>query len=369
MKMDKIWKTKTAVFCTLLVAFVATASSAAAQTGGTVILVSDNVADSAVAEAVKNVEIVEIVTTPWGVYDEDVVTQIDTLEPDKVFILGGSAAVPSEYDEALSSYEPRRIEGRTRYETAARALKHFKGKFRGKGIIVAYGYDSTGIRNALSKAKKLGWIVLFVKPDDVPDEVVEAIDESETVDVEGIEFPGMDEDKIRKKMMKTKVRFKLSRLSQSDREGRASDQVKDAKEAIVEAEEAIGDCVGSQANHLLEQARKHLNKSDKADEHQSGKRFGQAVAAEHIARNAERFAKKHGCVGTTTSTTSTTETTTTTTDTSTTTTSTSSTSTTEELPTTTTTESTTTTTDTSTTTTEVLPTTTTTTSTTTTTVV
>jgi putative cell wall-binding protein len=361
-------KSAAACLIALSVALIATAALASAQNGNTVILVSDNEADSAVAEAIMNVRNIEIVTTPWGVYSEDVVDQIDDLDPSTIFVIGGPSAVLSEYETSLESYRVIRISGEDRYATAAATLRHFRENFRGKGVVVAYGYDSKGIRKALEKAKGLGGIVLFVKPDDVPDEVIDALEDSGVEEVEGVDSPNMDGEKIRKKLARTRARFKFAKMNATDKESRASEQIEDAKDAIDDAEEEIGDCETGTAIHLLEKAKMHVENAEGAEN--PGRAYGQAVSAEHIARNAERFAKKHLCLGrtgpdgsTTTTTSSTTTTTESTTTTEPTTTEPTTTTTTES---TTTTEPTTTTTTESTTTTE--PTTTTTTSTTTTTI-
>jgi putative cell wall-binding protein len=285
-----------AIFC--LLAVIAMASNGAAQGSGIVILKSDNEADSAVAETIKNVIEIDIVTTPWGVFSETVVDEINTLEPSTVFILGGPKAVPSDYENLLSDYTVIRISGKDRYATAAAALTHFRENFKGRGIIIAYGYDSKGIIKALEKAKKLGGIILFVKPDDVPLEVENAIEDSEAEEVEIEESPDMDGDEIAKKLRRTKAKIKHAKKSDADKEERASEQIDEAREEIEEAEEEIGDCESGTAKKLLEQAKEHLEKAEKAlADGKPGQAFGQAISAEHLAENAERFAKRHLCLG------------------------------------------------------------------------
>ncbi len=285
-----------AVFC--LLAFIATTSTGAAQGTNTVILVSDNEADTAVAEAIENVIEIDIATTPWGVFSEAVVDEINALEPSTVFILGGPKAVPSEYENSLSDYTVIRISGKDRYATAAAALNHFRNNFKGRGIIVAYGFDSKGILKALEKAKRLGGIILFVTPDDVPLEVEHAIDDSEAEEVEIEESPDMDGEEIAKKLKRTKAKIKHAKKSNADKEERASEQIEEAREEIEEAEDEIGDCESGTAKKLLEQAKEHLEKAEKAlADGKPGQAFGQAVAAEHLAENAERFAKRHLCLG------------------------------------------------------------------------
>ncbi len=290
-----------AILFVLAVATVVVASAALAsgQETKTVLLVSDNEADSAVADAIQNLKHFKIVITPWGEYHESVVSEIDTLEPNNVFIIEGPSAVPSEYEIALNDlgYTTFRISGPTRYETAAAALKHFKNDFKGKGVVIAFGFDSNGIRKALEKAKRHGGFILFVKNDDVPDEVDEALEDAELDGFEIEESPEMDGDEIEKKVKKH-GRTKLHKMSRVDKAERALEQIEDAEEEIEDAREEVGDCNGSAGAKLLANAETHLAKAWEAYEGGDyGRAFGQAVSAEHLAENAERFAKRHLCLG------------------------------------------------------------------------
>jgi hypothetical protein len=137
----------------------------------TVLLVSDNEADSAVAQAVKNVRDVDVVTTPWGVFDENVVSQVRSLNPDRIYIIGGHKAVLVEYDDALASFNRIRLSGKDRYHTAALTYEQFRGDFRGRGIVIAHGHDPEGIEIANNQAMINGSALLYVRPDEVPTEV------------------------------------------------------------------------------------------------------------------------------------------------------------------------------------------------------
>lgn len=85
------------------------------------ILVSDNVADETLVDMVINATngLFKKYTTEWGIYDEAVAIEIISEEPEKVIIVGGTEAVPNEYDEVFAKYgiETLRIGGETRYET------------------------------------------------------------------------------------------------------------------------------------------------------------------------------------------------------------------------------------------------------------
>jgi putative cell wall-binding protein len=281
-----------------LMTFLISASTGFAENGIKVILVSDNVADSAVAEALQNVKNMEIITTPWGEFDEAVVIEIDSLDPTNIIIIGGSDAVPSDYDDALESYNVVRLPGRDRYDTASQVLGRFKDDFKGKGIVVAYGYDSKGIRKALEHAKSLGWFVLFIKTDDIPDEVEAAIEGTDADDIDVFDSPNTEDEKVLRKLNRTKKRIRLHSLNESEKEKRASEQIEEAREEIEEAEEEIGECIVGSASKLLDLAKRHLEKAESAfGEGQYGQAFGQAISAEHLAENSERKAKHSLCLG------------------------------------------------------------------------
>ena len=284
------------IFC--LLAILATAGASAAQGPKTIILVSDNEADSGLAEAAAAVLGLEVVTTPWNEYDESKVTAINNLNPETIIIIGGHVAVPTEYDDALSKYTLIRISGPDRYATAAAALEYFKGDFKGKGLVIANGRDSEGIKNAVIKAKIRGTIPVFIKPDEIPDEVESVLESLPDEEVEVVISPDMDLNMISSKIkITTNLTLKhVQKLSDIDMQERAFEQIEEAKDAIKDAEEKVQkDNVTNGATRLLEEAKKHLNTSVDAYHNESyGLAYGQAVSAESLAENAERFAEHEG---------------------------------------------------------------------------
>ncbi|MCD6558311.1 MAG: YfdX family protein [Palaeococcus sp.] len=102
-----------------------------AQTSTIVILVSDNEADSAVADNIGELLNASVVETAWGAYDPKVSAQIVEKEPDFVIIIGGELAVPAEYEEDISTMgiETIRWAGQNREETSFRAVKGLKEYF------------------------------------------------------------------------------------------------------------------------------------------------------------------------------------------------------------------------------------------------
>lgn len=86
-----------------------------------VILVSDNEADSAVAQNVADLlGGAQLIVSPWGgTYDPAASAEILSIDPDRVIIIGPPVAVPEEYTEDLEEFgiPYERWYGETRYET------------------------------------------------------------------------------------------------------------------------------------------------------------------------------------------------------------------------------------------------------------
>ncbi|WP_297067562.1 cell wall-binding repeat-containing protein [Thermococcus sp.] len=166
-----IWKKLTSVLIGLIMLSTAAAVSAATSGGTptTVILVSDNAADSALAHYIANVTGSVVVTTPWGVYDPNVTAEITGYGPDLVIIIGGPDAVPQQYTLDLQNIgiTVKRWWGATRYGTNIAVIKNATVelgiKFKGPVIIVP-GNDTVAIQTALQNAlRNMGIILLANK--------------------------------------------------------------------------------------------------------------------------------------------------------------------------------------------------------------
>ena len=165
-----MWKKGVALlFGLMLIATGLTFSGvSAASTGGsvTVILVSDNAADSALAKYIANLTGAFVVTTPWGVYNPNVTAEVMAYAPDQVIIIGGPAAVPEQYVEDLKSLNitVERWWGENRYGTnvavIGNATVKLHLKFQGSAII-APGNDSAAIRKAFTEAVKVKGVIIY----------------------------------------------------------------------------------------------------------------------------------------------------------------------------------------------------------------
>ncbi len=269
-------------------------SGAAFAQGTMVILTSDNIGDSAVADAVKNAKGVEVFTTAWGEFDQSVVDSIIAAGAENVIIIGGPAAVLADYETALSEYTITRIAGATREETSGEVLKHFKNEFKNRKVVLAHGYDPEGIKSALQRAKEHGGIVLFVGKDRVSDEVGEAINETETEDVDMVAAPNMNKTKIKEKIWE-RTQARINETVEENVKERAELRITKTAELLEEMEAGIAELeVGRGAiGTLAEKTREHLRLANEAFEAEKyGEAFGHAVAAGSKAENTMRLAKK-----------------------------------------------------------------------------
>ena len=167
-----MWKKLISVLLGLVLLSTTAAVSAASGSGGstetsvTVILVSDNAADSALAHYIANLTGSVIVTTPWGIYDPNVTAEIAGYGPDLVIIIGGPDAVPQQYFSDIQNLgiPVKRWWGETRYGTNLAVINNATVvlgiKFSGSVIIVP-GNDSAAIRVALQNAVKNMGIILL----------------------------------------------------------------------------------------------------------------------------------------------------------------------------------------------------------------
>ncbi|WP_456373041.1 DUF2202 domain-containing protein [Methanocaldococcus sp.] len=133
-----------------------------------VILVSDNCADQATAFELAKALNATVVTTTWGVYDENVVNKILSLKPDKVIIIGGPLAVVENYTTTLENagITVERVGGQTRYETNANVTLRFQNQFKnafGNNVsaCVCYGLDDIALNESIEKIKQGNYLVLL----------------------------------------------------------------------------------------------------------------------------------------------------------------------------------------------------------------
>lgn len=265
---------------------------------GSVILVSDNAADSAVADTVKEVKgtNVTIIKTRWGEFDENVVAQIRATasQTGGIVIIGGPAAVLADYENLLADYNITRVAGATRKETSAAVLKHFKSEFRGRRLALAYGGDEDGIQEALRRAKAKRGMVLFVDPDDVPEEVEEAINEVNASEVDVVLSPDSNETRIRDKIER-RTRARINESVRGNVSERADSMIRRAAQRVEEMDRVLAEVnVTKQAlTRLSQETHAKLDDARNAySEANYGRAFGHAVVANSMAENVLRMAKK-----------------------------------------------------------------------------
>lgn len=265
---------------------------------GAVILVSDNAADSAVAAAVEEAggANVTVIKTTWGEFDANVASQVQAAASatGEVTIIGGPAAVVADYEEQLADYNITRLSGDTRMETSAAVLEHFESVFAGRKIIVVYGGDEEGIQEALQKAKAEKGMVLFVGEEDVSPEIEEALNEANVSEIEAVLSPNVNETNIKAKI-ENRTRARIKEIVRGNATEKAARMIAKAEQRIADMDRALDEVnvtktalakLSNGAHEKLEEAKLAFIEAN------YGRAFGHAVAANSMAENVLRMAKK-----------------------------------------------------------------------------
>ncbi|MFH1786221.1 MAG: cell wall-binding repeat-containing protein [archaeon] len=251
--------------------------------GANVMLVSDNEADYAVAQAAAEETGDAIVTTRWGLIDDGILDKITSYEPNKVTIIGGPDAVPELIEAELDGVEivHERIYGEDRYETSVVVAEEVWDSV--DEVVAATGDDIDGIEDALADAKAAKRPVIILRPDGVPERIRERLRamalnkirfkaSPDTVDDE----IGVDLDEI------VAGNVTIDRPDFSERAqlaiDRAAEKLDEAK--AVETPENISDARAALISKQVILAEGKLATAQLAfDEEEYGLAFGQAVAS------------------------------------------------------------------------------------------
>lgn len=173
------WKKVAALLFGLMLVTTGLAFSGVSAAGGsvTVILVSDNEADSALAEYLANLTGAVVVTTPWGVYSPDVTALVMAHAPDRVVIIGGPDAVLEQYETDLMDLNTtvERWWGPNRYGTNLAVIGNATAtlglRFEDE-VFVAPGNDTAAIRVAIRRAAGVHGVVVYTNGTGEPSRVL-----------------------------------------------------------------------------------------------------------------------------------------------------------------------------------------------------
>lgn len=244
--------------------------------GSIVILVSDNEADSAVADNIRGLLNASVVTTSWGTYDPKVSAQIVEKEPDFVIIIGGELAVPQEYEEDISTMgiEIIRWAGQNREETSLKAIEglkeYFPGVFerikvltiidgrdsvsyreyRGSGIVAFVNYESEDFEERVDELIKL------IEPDFVHLAILQQTPKDKYV------FGG--KEAINRIVQRLSGSVAVSPVSAVIDEDDALEEINSAENRISEANATLDGLQEPRAKKMLEKAMKEVEQARKA---------------------------------------------------------------------------------------------------------
>lgn len=260
---------------------------ASAQTN-VIILVSDNPADLAAANALAEKINVKVVVTPWGTLSDEAVQKITASGAAEVYVAGGSVAVPDV--EVKIKIKVKRFAGDDRYHTSALIAREWKNCSE---VFVAVGDDDKGIQDAGTKAKVKKCPVVFVRPDSVPESVAASMEKLNASTAVLVPTPNMQVAEI-----KSKIRARgIAEINETkiDFKQRAAKAIEDAEAAIARAEgntTEVADGRTTAAARLVINAKKHLETAKTAfDAGKYGEAFGLATAAKNQAENSIKISQ------------------------------------------------------------------------------
>ncbi|ABR56474.1 putative cell wall binding repeat 2-containing protein [Methanococcus aeolicus Nankai-3] len=227
-----------------------------------VILVSDNHADYVAVEGVAKAVNATVIKTPWGIFNESVLDEIRSLNPNDVIVVGGPMAVVENYTKELENIgiEVERIAGENRYETNANLVLKFKHMFGNGTTVYVYHGDDIALNGTFQGMDKpllvllTNGVNLTVDPEDLDLEIeeVEVMDSplyngslvAEKFKMKGanVKINAVPQDKI-EVMMENKItalKMKIDLLkSQGIDASELEDKLEELESILNETEEAM----------------------------------------------------------------------------------------------------------------------------------
>ncbi len=270
-----------------------------AQSLSIVILVSDNEADSALAEELAALLNADIVITTWGVYDPNVTAEIMSYGPDKVIIIGGPDAVSKDYETDLNELGVSYVRwyGENRYETnlevLKKAIEEYPELFVGVKIVIAHGRDLGAIKQAKGiEGKKF---ILYVDNNLTnTTEIIGTLLKTKSVII--IKSPLMDNEtaeKIRERVRKRVRDGDITEENVAITAEMAWEAIQVAINKTETAKEMLDDLPVPAAKRLIELAEKEIQIANESyNEGNYGKAYGQAIAAKAHAEAVIKLASK-----------------------------------------------------------------------------
>ena len=292
------WKKVLALlFGLMLLTTTLTIKVASAEESVTVILVSDNEADSALAEYVAKMTGAFVVKTPWGIYDSNVTAEIIGYAPDKVIIIGGPVAVPEWYVNDLKELgiKVERWWGENRYETNIALISNATSKFKleySDSVLIVPGNDDAAIREALNKAVQTKSLIIFVDENTDVNKVLARL-QAEAHNINLIRSQVMEKvaERVKERLGKISSEFDVEITAE-----RALEVINLTQERIAKAEELLANVALPEqkeelAKEMLDKAKGELEMAEKAyEEGKYEEAYEQAIAAKAHAEFVIRVA-------------------------------------------------------------------------------
>jgi len=270
-----------------------------AQSLSIVILVSDNEADSALAEELAALLNADIVITTWGVYDPNVTAEIMSYAPDKVIIIGGPDAVPKDYEVELDELGISWVRwyGENRYETnlevLKKAIEEYPGLFDGVKVVIAHGRDLGAIKQAKGiEGKKF---ILYVDNNltNTTEIIGTLLKTKSVIIIKSLLMDNETAEKIRERVRKKVRDGDITEENVAITAEMAWEAIQVAINKTETAKEMLDDLPVPAAKRLIELAEKEIQIANESyNEGNYGKAYGQAIAAKAHAEAVIKLASK-----------------------------------------------------------------------------
>ena len=177
----------------MLICSIAAGMVSSDEGGITLVVVSDNFADTAIAQTIiASYPDAVLLVVEWGSFDQDLSSAIAELNPSNVIIVGGPQAVLSEYEDTMAGIPVERLSGEDRSGTSLAVFSMLMEQNKvNSQVKVVNGGDEKKVNQALYLFLNNGKPFVLEQDGELEDELQQLA--ADGVIVEG-EEPGEGED-------------------------------------------------------------------------------------------------------------------------------------------------------------------------------
>ncbi len=253
------------------------------------LLVSKNESDLAVATSVADKLDSKIVETEWGQYNDETLNKILEEAPDKVFVIGGTKAVPEKYENNLSEYgiNVERISGEDRYETGINLIETLN--ITTNNATITHGQDIATLEETQEVTRERKGVIIVLPDKGQGDyksnlnRVRNLLQQKNISDITIMEGPEFNPEQVKEDIKEEEAEI----------EEKSNETIKNQTEStLIQAEEIVENAtrIASNSTHPgienpLSNAQRFLEDANQSyNESHYGRAYGKSTAAINTAR-------------------------------------------------------------------------------------